>query len=179
MVQLLAAFGADALAADDFGDARSAAEEHGHYTVVAWLDAVVGWPAFRIAVSLALHRDATIALRLGRIDPDDCARSLVAVVASAAGRRTPETVELVRLAFRGWTPHSHWLHKAAVREAVRTVLTVSWRLHSTVGPIGSGPRRSGRFSQPTITEPLPLLPPELWLYILGFLTRRSWGLNAP
>ena len=173
--QLLAAVGADTTANDQFGDARSAALAAGHQSVVAWLDAVKGWPAFRIAVSLQLHADATTALRVGRqsVDPALCAGSLKAVIASAAAThpKSPQTIKLVRLAFGGWSPFSHWLYKAEVRDAVTATLTVALLLDTAKAPRR---RRSPRL-HPTTNKPLPLLPPELWVFALNFLTRQSWS----
>ena len=155
--------------------------------MVAWLDAVTGWPAFRIAVSLDLHTEATSALRLGRIDPDDCGGSLAAVVGGADGAspRSPQMAELVRVAFCGWAPHTHWLHPAEVREAAATTLAVSLRLDADQEALGApehaSERQASQEGSGTCTDGVLLAPAqglwlslELWLAVLSFLTRRSW-----
>jgi hypothetical protein len=158
MVQLLAAFGAVI-----FGAANLVATPY--YTpyyyhpycspsLKAWLDAVADWPSFRIAVSIGSHRDLAVALRLGRIDPDECAGSFMEVVATCG--MSGKLVELVRLAFCGWSPLSHWLHSPAVREAVLTTLATA-----------------ARFDEDEYHELA--LPPELWLVIFSFLKRGSWA----
>jgi hypothetical protein len=124
--------------------------------IVCWLCVVSGWPLFRTAVSCMASSPSTIKslLRRGAFDPDDCAGSLADVGADVGQSGAQEIERLVRLAFGGWSRHSHWLHPARVREAVVTQLIVAARLNQRLN--------------------LPVLPSEIWEEILRFLARRHW-----
>ena len=80
----------------------------------------------------------------------------LAAVHAAIGNKSAEMKTLVRLAFGGWSQHSHWLHTEGVRVAVVTTLTVATHLVNT--PAAA----------------LPNIPPEIWRVILNFLARRDW-----
>ena len=182
-------------------DAPSLAASRGRHPIVAWLDAVSGWPTFRIAVSLPASHPAEInaLLRRGAMDPDDCGGSLAAVHAAAASNTSDPTAmkRLVRLALAGWSRHSHWLHKGAVRKAVVASLRVACRLDDAAmpgRPMPPTPRPStavatvsaragaaaaadatgGRHPRDGARAPLPVLPPEIWEVICHFLARRHW-----
>ena len=84
------------------------------------------------------------------------------------------TVKLALQATSGWAPKTHWLHHSAARAAVHTCLAVSERLHragvgqGVVGSVVNKPRNGGGAA-------LPLLPPEMWITILGFVQRSFWA----
>ena len=173
--------------------ARSLAAAQGHHSIVAWLDAISGWPIFRIDVSLpALHPpEINALLQRGTMDPDDCGGSLAAVHAAAASNTSDPTEmkRVVRLAFGGWSRYSHWLHKGAVRKAAATTLLVAYRLDVAAvsgglmpptprppaahvgGAAAAADAAGGRGGA---RMPLSVLPPEIWEIILGFLARRHW-----
>jgi hypothetical protein len=182
-------------------NARSLAALFGRHSIVAWLNAVSGWPTFRIAVSHPASHPAEInaMLRRGVVDPDDCGGSLAAVRAAAASNTSDPTEmkRLVRLAVAGWSRHSHWLHKDAVRKAVVVSLLVACRLDDVAmpgGPMPPTPRppaavatvsaqagaaaaadaTGGRHPRGGARAPLPVLPPEIWEVICHFLARRHW-----
>jgi hypothetical protein len=76
----------------------------------------------------------------------------------------PFTTKFVRAATSGWSTTRHWLHHAALREAVHTVLLLAERL-----------RRQG-----AVGEVPPHMPPELWLvFACFFLRSRRQGLWRP
>ena len=134
------------------------------------------------------------------MDPDDCGGSLAAVHAAAASNTSDPTEmkRVVRLAFGGWSRHSHWLHKNAVRKAAATTLLVAHRLDVAAMPEGLMPQTpqppaagataatqaraaadadaaGGRHRGDGARAPrLSLLPPEIWETILWFLARRHW-----
>ena len=120
-------------------------------------------------------------------------------------RRHALGVELATTLMRGWSPATHHWHHDAFRTAVKALLLVSIRLDhlwceslevhraaaSTFaaaadgGDAGTttGGDRSG-CSGAAVTGGIAdegaaeVLPPELWLYILRFLTRSSWSVDA-
>ena len=67
------------------------------------------------------------------------------------------TAALVRAALQPWSPRTHRVQTAAFRRGVLAVLCVGARL-----------RREA------IEPPPPLLPPELWLVVLGHCARDWW-----
>ena len=56
--------------------------------------------------------------------------------------------------FSGWRPSLHWLHHVGVRRTVETVLAVAQRLCAASSAL--------------------VLPPELWLCILAWVSRRDF-----
>jgi ankyrin repeat protein len=178
-VQLFAVYGAstailDADSNEGGGQSpRQWAVDCGHVQVVAWIDATKAWSQLQVAAGCRLARDLAVQLRQGRFDPD--ALPPAEHAAALATARTPAadlpwdnapdicpaTVQLIRAAAGGWGPRRHWLHHANVREAVRTVLHVSEWLRRRPGVVFPN-------------DPLPFVPPELWLVIVGFFLRRDW-----
>jgi hypothetical protein len=84
-------------------------------------------PPFGLAIAQHLHTEAVLALRLGRIDSDACVGSVAAILGAAHGGCS-RSLALARSAFAGWSPSRHWLHHAAFRAAVRSVLLTAQRL---------------------------------------------------
>ena len=169
IVQLLAMYGADR-------ETRTKGDETAHDLAVlgprdrqqrtaAWLVAVAGWPAFKIATACRLHSDVRHMLKHGTIDPSGCSFAELRLVASAAAGTLwddspppcPAATELFKAAVSGWAPDRHFLYHAAVRSSVRTVLLVAERLYS-------------RFEMPGDLS----LPIELWREICGFFLRSHW-----
>jgi hypothetical protein len=167
-------------------DARAFAASAGHHTIVDWFDTVRGWSTFWMAVSLMLPVEIKALLRRGVVDPDDCAGSSAAVAAAATSELHQEMPKLVRQSVGGWSLHSHWLHKCAVRLAVATTLTVGIHLDRLSSSQLSGGAmvvatatvvagEAAHASRADAARPsLPLLPPEIWEAILYFLSRRHW-----
>jgi hypothetical protein len=132
-------------------------------------------------------------LKQGRMDPD--AQPWSQLTLARATSTTPPTelpwqdapdvcqitVKLIKAAARGWAPPRHWLHHTAFRMAVRTVLHVSERLHrqhAVFLPVEGTGRRRGRSATAAAAAAvvhLPILPPEMWIVIMGFLLRRNWA----
>ena len=149
---------------------------------------------FRIAIASRLHTVARAALRSGAMaDPTMCALADVTAAAahpvlwetppSWSDHRWPvpptprfcaATARLARDAMARWSPSLHWLHHHEFRAAVHTVLLVSQRLDLQHG---NSHRCSGRphLGGGAPADPgLPLLPPELWFCVCGWLLRRHW-----
>ena len=83
-----------------------------------------------------------------------------------------ETAALVRAALAPWSPSTHRVQTAAFRRGVLAVLCVGARLRGEAGRRRSRRcRRGGRGA----AMPLPLLPPEVWVCVLGHCTRDWWG----
>ena len=135
--------------------------QEGHVDLAAWLEATEAHSAFRIALSLRLHRDARWLLRHGRADPDDDSLITLRAAASPAGgwRDAPEvcaaTVALAEAASLPWSPERHWLFHAGIRASIEVVMLCRLRL-------GPDDLR------------LPKLPVEIWWLMVGFLGRRFW-----
>ena len=83
-----------------------------------------------------------------------------------------ETAALVRAALAPWSPSTHRVQTAAFRRGVLAVLCVGARLRGEAGSRRSRRRRSYR-GRDTGT-PVPLLPPEVWVCVLGHCTRGWW-----
>ena len=66
------------------------------------------------------------------------------------------TTKFIRAATSGWSTTRHWLHHAAVRTAVHTLVLLSERLR--------------RLAQ----DDEELLPAELWLVVARFFCRSDW-----
>ena len=73
--------------------------------------------------------------------------------------------KFVRAATSGWALTRHWLHHAAFRKAVHTILLVAERLH-----------RQGKGNAPPAMQGLvlPQLPPELWVLMMRGFRRSDW-----
>eukprot|EP00729_Bicosta_minor_P033070 gene33070-biopygen28687 len=130
-----------------------------------------------------MHTCITFLLQQGRLDPDDrvmfpAAEIMAAIAASTA---TPAelpwenalptcqtTTKLVRGASFGWKYSTHQLYHTNVKKAVFAVLVVEDRLER----VGRAHDNTAGAASPNYA-PLPLLPPELWLFIVHFF-QRSW-----
>lgn len=102
---------------------------------------------------------------------------------------------------KGWIPAGHWLFHSKVRSAVHTVLLVASRLQrlqsqdpgagsaalttsptasltaQSVGAFG-GSARQQQSTENTGAGLLPLLPPEIWQFIMHFFQRQDWAVPA-
>lgn len=107
------------------------------------------------------------------------------------------TTKLVLDATRGWHRTTHWLHHKNVRGAVFAVLVVALRLdmkdgcaaralleaNAQPGPSLPPPRRQTRAAVAEAkrlketSEPLPLLPIEMWFFALRFCKRSWWAVE--
>ena len=108
-----------------------------------------------------------------------------------------QTIELVADATRGWNMETHWLYHATVRKAVFAVLSVAERFDreydrldeeeenaapeaevEAAGAAGASAHALGAVVTSSFdAPPLPLLPPEIWLYVMGFFLRSWWAVN--
>ena len=164
VIQLLAAFGTDLEQLVVDKNACDLAEKNGHNHVVVWLKAVKGWPPLQIAAGCRFYRIAETMLRSGHADPESSlydARTLVRVASEPSEwpwgpSVCRDTVQLMKIATRGWCPCAHYLYHRPVQKAVSTVMHVMERL------------------QRAVKDGLPPLPTEMWLSILGFIQRRWW-----
>jgi hypothetical protein len=135
-----------------------------------WLDLVTGWSTLQIAFSLQRYAEAEAALRLGSINPDDpevydAEEKAVVMDAAQQASEPNRAMELVRLAFSGWSEYTHRLHHIGVRKAVWIYMLVAQR-------VDCGSEMSAvRFIR------LPdgaVLPMEMWFRILAFIVRQDW-----
>jgi ankyrin repeat protein len=184
IAQLLVVFGADAAALATFEGEHETpqkwATDDGHHELAAWLGAVAGWSQLRVAAGCRLHTPITTMLKLGRMDPDAQPWSQLALARATSTTPPTElpwqdapdvcqiTVKLIKAATRGWAPPRHWLYHPGFRIAVRTVLHVDVRLHRQHSSVVSA-------ADSVATAFLPILPPEMWIAILGFLLRSNWA----
>ena len=76
---------------------------------------------------------------------------------------------LVRAALAPWSPSTHRVQTAAFRRGVLSLLCVGARLRKEADR-----RRSRRRCVSGAATPLPLLPPEVWVCVLGHCTRDWW-----
>jgi hypothetical protein len=97
-------------------------------------------------------------------------RKTLAPPAEDAPEMCPITVKLIKGATRCWAPPTHWLHHAGVRVAVHTMLQVSERLHRLHSALPVAEAITGEQ-----LRMLPILPPEMWIAIMGFFLRRNWA----
>jgi hypothetical protein len=132
-------------------------------------------------------------LKQGRMDPDAQPWSQIALARATSTTPPTElpwqdapdvcqiTVKLIKAATRGWAPPRHWLYHTGFRMAVRTVLQISERLHrqhAVVLPVERTARRRGRSATAAAAVAvvhLPILPPEMWIAIMGFFLRSNWA----
>ena len=165
-VRLLLAFGADPKATDRWDrTAISLATEQLQTAVEAVLIATEGWPVLSIAVAVRHHAAARAVLRFGRVETAGCeAGSLRALAASTAplgpgcppAEVCPDTVAVVRLAMRPWSPANHALYHRRFRARIRTVMRAARRLDAAPSPL------------------LPKLERESWRLVCSFLARGDW-----
>ena len=80
------------------------------------------------------------------------------------------TIKLVSDASFGWKFSTHQLYHANVKKAVFAVLVVEDRLERA----GRARDNTAGAASPDYA-PLPLLPPELWLFIVHFFQRSWWS----
>ena len=115
-----------------------------------------------IGAATRLHADARMALKLGLITtkdnalPDliDLAERPQGALWESQPAPCPETRLMVKEAMACWAPARHFLWHSGVRHRVRVMLLVSTRLSAALM--------------------LPVLPGELWAFILGFVRRQHF-----
>ena len=172
--------------------------------VYEWMSKTRRTTPFLAAISARLPKVAAWLLKNGRADPMQvggggpaaCHDALTnpaapkgAAAEAAASAKCKAgfkaTAALLKLALGPWKPASHWLHSMPVRAAIATMLQTSERLHRTglrgavVATAAAAPAALTPVTA-AATSPLPLLPPELWLFIFKFVQREWWGpCNVP
>lgn len=143
------------------------------------------WSPLRVAAYAKMYQHAASALKLGRIDPEldsftlwnklpeaeQTMSAADAVVADALAIRSLalsahppclRTIDFVCAATSGWSPERHWLHHRTFRAAVHAVMLTNERLCRNAESNSSAD---------------PVLPPELWLHLLGFCLRQDWQVD--
>lgn len=143
------------------------------------------WSPLRVAAYAQMYQHAASALKLGRIDPEldsftlwnklpeaeQTMSAADAVVADALAIRSLalsahppclRTIDFVCAATSGWSPERHWLHHRTFRAAVHAVMLTNERLCRNAESNSSAD---------------PVLPPELWLHLLGFCLRQDWQVD--
>jgi hypothetical protein len=160
-----------------------------HHTLAAWLDKNDKALPLLIAADSKMPAEATVAMRLGRIDPETCTQKDVAAV-RAASVGCPLMVVLTKRCFKGWSASRHWLYHVGVRTAVHSLLAVVERLERRwhgaadggVGGAGASNRDGGgvrAVEQQSQVQRLPRMPPEIWLLVLAFVRRQDWPVPTP
>jgi hypothetical protein len=173
LVRLLACRGADLAVVDVNGaTAVKIARFNSNAGIAAgaevadWLDAVAGHTAYQICARVRNHVRMRALLRAGGCDPAAAAHGTLpagGLAAAAAAAEFPvcaATAALAAAAVRPWAPERHFLHPPATRSAVAVLLHVEVRL------------RCGNQRDPW--RALPWLPRELWLAVLGRVSRGWW-----
>lgn len=202
VAQLLVFHGASTTPADNEGDTpEDLAAMENYEKMVEWLQAIAEWTPLRVAAACRLHTDASVALRLGLIDPDanGPAEAFHCIGFSQMPPkflpwRDPKplcmrTIKMVNDATRGWHRTTHWLHHAELRRAVFTVVVVAGRLerNDTQPPLSvphdqnpvlhaanAEASRSEQQQQQQQQQELPALPIEMWMAIMLFFMRSWW-----
>ena len=201
VAQLLAACGANLAATDAEGStAHTYAAAQGHDAIAQWLDVVAHWTPFQIAIGCRLHAVATRLLKMGVANVERTPPSVLRAIASTvqpwpqAPAVCPATMALVRNATTPYSPATHWLYHPGVHEAVCTVLLVSERLFqrrnsqqrhpgqhvdAALATKGQGvPLTPPSLASSPVTM-LPELPPEMWLFMLRFISSSFWAAPRP
>ena len=168
-------------------------------SLAAFLKSSAAWSQLRIAASCRFHKEATLMLRRGRMDPDaspvpEIVAAIEAAKAEPSALPWPDappictaTIKMVADATRGWHRTTHWLHHSRVQEAVFAVLGVADRLQKkdallplpAVQPQHAAgardPQAEGE-ARAALSDrrALPLLPPEMWMCVMAFFQRSWW-----
>ena len=163
-----------------------------------WFKVTAGWSAIEVGAGSRFYIEIYAAVQRGTMNLDDFKHAELKRALSIAKTDPKDkagwedaaippvckaTVALMHAAVssfrKGWIPAGHWLFHVGVRTAVHTVVLVSTRLqrnselavednHKEVShKDASGKKAAGG-------AVLPLLPPELWHFILSFLGRDDW-----
>jgi hypothetical protein len=143
----------------------------------------------------------------GRIDPDETLGSVTKAVAAASLANTKSAASPIQRrrssrqwqafvlgGLRGWSIESHWHHHGGVRAAVEHMLLVAARLstmhhHTACSAVtaktrgsscggGTDSDGSGGCGCQAGCPATVLLPRELWLLVLRFVSRRHWQVPA-
>jgi hypothetical protein len=190
IAKVLAIWGAKLAGKNTSGATPSAvAKVLEHHTLAAWLDRNDKCLPLLIAADSKMPAEATVAMRLGRIDPETCTQKDVAAV-RAASVGCPSMVVLAKRCFKGWSASRHWLYHVGVRTAVHSLLAVVERLERRwhgpadggVGGAGASNRHGDgvrAVAQQSQAQRLPRMPPEIWLLVLVFVRRQDWPVPTP
>ena len=182
-VQLLLVHGANPAVVITNGlTAHTAARNAGHQTIADCLDAIEGWPVFKIAVACRLHTDARAMLKRGAIDPAGCTRpelmNTITVPNNTLWEGSPApcfaTTALVNAAMSSWSPSRHFLYHPAVRASTRTVFLVAEQLRRRHTFVSSISHDQLRLMPPSQGSVLTGLPNELWCIVCSFFCRADW-----
>lgn len=136
-------------------DGRRAAEiamEKGHAAFASAVQFISDQPLLHMACALRLPRAVRLMLSQGHLP----SHSSLTVAADSmpfvgATRPCPVTLSLMTQALQPWAPSRHYLYGPTFRWSVHQLLMIVRRLATS--------------------SHLPLLPPELWLYIIEFFSR--------
>ena len=168
-----------------------------------WFVATDGWSSIEVGAGCRFYKEILSAVQQGVIDLDDCElpqlKRALAIAQTApedlAGWERGQavcnrTVRLMQTAVhswhKGWVPVGHWLYHTTVREAVHTVMLVAERLDGVALQWGGGGSVAeldrGRLERgvgdsargPSPRPLLPVLPSEIWCFIMKFLKRDDW-----
>ena len=191
-VRLLVVHGANMAATTAFNHTPAdVAAQLGHQPLAEWLASVATWSPLRVAAALRMHTCITFLLQHGRLDPDDRikfpAKEIMAAIAAstAAPAKLPwenglpickATVTLVHDASFGWKYSAHQLYHTNVKNSVFAVLLVVGRFERRGRAIDNTADAAAADAQDK--KPLPLLPPEIWLFIMHFFQRSWWSVAA-
>eukprot|EP00729_Bicosta_minor_P026671 gene26671-19538_t len=162
-----------ATALDSRGETpRDVAQAEGQGAVVRWLDEVAGWHPLAICAGCRLFKHAAVLLKQGLLTLVAIPHGELLAVAckdepfAGSPPKCQETIKLMRLATAAWSPAKHFLYPAAMDECVRTVMLVSERLFQMA---------HHHAQLAAECESVPTLPVEIWLQILGMISRRDWS----
>eukprot|EP00729_Bicosta_minor_P019746 gene19746-biopygen20264 len=197
VAQLLVVHGANMAAVTAFNDTPFFyATQNGHQPLADWLNAVATWSPLRVAAALRMHACIALLLQQGRLDPDDRVKfpapEIMAAIAASTAMPAElpwenalptchRTIKLVCGASFGWKYSTHRLYHANVKKAVFAVLAVADRLErgcGNTGLFGIDAGEEDAAAAPPGHAPLPLLPPELWLFIMHFFQRSWWRVGV-
>jgi len=186
VTQVLLVFGAEPTAVAFGRTAHGFALIKGHQPVVDCLEAIAGWPAFKVAVAARRHADARAMLHRGAIDPSGSTLAeltvLGALPADALWPGSPApcaaTTALVNAAMASWSPIRHSLYHPGVRTSVRTVLLAAEHLRRRHAAAAAAmPPGQARLMPWTSLLCLPVLPDELWHIVCSFFLRSDWSVR--
>ena len=181
VAQLLVLYGASltTLTYDGDSPAQDAMTYH-QQELAEWLTTVAGRSQPRVAAGNWFHKEATIMLRQGEINPDTLPfPEILAAIAKPIADTTlfswsnappvcKRNSKLVIDATRGWHRTTHWLHHVGVQKAVFTVLVVAKQLQE---------KDAKQLQEKDANQLFPFLPPEIWFYIMRFFLRSWWAVN--
>lgn len=122
-----------------------------------WFNWVNGWAPIRIGARLGNVDEMRRMLRKGMLSDELQTVEIMLALEESRQLEGKETTEFLKDVFGGWSRKMHWCYSEDVREAVKTILLVDNRLAAIAG------------------ESTPVLPTEMWSYMLQFVRRMWWN----